>query len=58
MCIRDSNYTVFGQVFEGIEVVDAIAATRLVENPPYDNEYTLPAENIWIESVEIVEYEG
>lgn len=54
----DYNYTVFGQVFEGIEVVDAIAATRLVENPPYDNEYTLPAENIWIESVEIVEYEG
>ncbi|MEQ2441571.1 peptidylprolyl isomerase [Solibaculum intestinale] len=54
----DYNYTVFGQVFEGIEVVDAIAAAQLVENPPYDNEYTLPAENIWIESVEIVEYEG
>ena len=25
MCIRDSNYTVFGKVIKGLEVIDLIA---------------------------------
>ena len=54
----DYSYTVFGQVFEGIEVVDAIAGTQVVENPPYDNEFSLPAQDIVIERIEILEYEG
>ncbi len=46
----DFGYTVFGQVIEGMEVVDAIAA---VETDDSDK----PAEDVVIEKAEIVKYE-
>ena len=45
----DFGYSIFGQVFEGLEVIDAIAA---VETDMSDK----PLEDVIIESIEIVEY--
>ncbi len=46
----DFGYTVFGQVIEGMDVVDAIAAVETDENDK-------PTEDIVIEKAEIVKYE-
>ena len=43
------KHTVFGQVFEGMDVVDKIAATKTDSNDK-------PVESVIIESIEIVEY--
>lgn len=45
----DLGYTIFGQVYEGMEVVDAIAATET-------NEQDKPLEDIIIESIEVGTY--
>ncbi|MGO4544837.1 peptidylprolyl isomerase [Paenibacillus sp. 2TAB23] len=44
---REPNYSIFGKVVSGMEVVKAIAETPLKNN--------LPTENIIVESIEIVE---
>ena len=46
-----SSNTVFGQVFAGMDVVDAIAAVQVDTNDK-------PVEDVVINSIEIVEYEG
>lgn len=43
------QYTVFGQVYEGMEVVDAIAATETNDNDK-------PLENVIIEKIEVTTY--
>lgn len=48
---NSSGHTVFGQVFEGMEVVDAISA---VETDSSDK----PLEDVVIEKAKLVEYEG
>ena len=50
MCIRDRpySYTIFGQVTEGLDVIDSIAA---VQTDAADK----PLEDVIIESVEISE---
>ncbi len=48
----DGGYTVFGQVFEGMDVVYAISEAKV------DAATSMPAKQIVIESVEIVEYQG
>lgn len=45
------GHTVFGQVFAGMDVVDAIAAVQVDTNDK-------PVEDVVINSIEIVEYEG
>lgn len=45
------GHTVFGQVFEGMDVVDAIAAVEVDAN-------SKPVEDVVINSIEIVEYQG
>lgn len=47
----DGAHTVFGQVFEGMDVVDAIAAVKVNAN-------SKPFEPVTIESIDIIEYEG
>lgn len=54
MPMLDGGYTVFGQVFEGYEVLEAIAACE-VENNAY-SEKSKPVEEIIISSVKIVKY--
>ncbi len=48
----DGGYTVFGQVFEGMDVVYAISEVKV------DASTSMPAKQVVIESVEIVEYQG
>lgn len=45
------GHTVFGQVFDGMDVVDAIAAVEVDANDK-------PVEDVVINSIEIVEYQG
>lgn len=47
----DYNYTVFGQVIEGMNVVDTIAAAETDDNDK-------PIENVVITNVEIIKYNG
>ena len=47
----DNAHTVFGQVFEGMDVVDAIAAVTV-------NASSKPLEDVVINSIDIIEYEG
>ncbi|HBT63085.1 MAG TPA: hypothetical protein DEB10_00290, partial [Ruminococcaceae bacterium] len=50
------GHTVFGQVFEGMDVVDAIATVETVDNGQGDK--TKPKDDVKINSIEIVEYKG
>lgn len=49
------NYTVFGQVYEGIDVVDEI--TKVEKTMSSSGEKSVPVEDIIIESVEVSTYE-
>ncbi len=49
----NAAYTIFGQVFEGMDVVDAIAKVEVG-----GDQGTQPVEDVVIESIEIVEYTG
>lgn len=51
------GYTVFGQVFEGMDVVDAIAGVE-VEANPQSGEESVPVTPVTIDKAEIVVYEG
>ena len=48
----DRGHTVFGQVFDGMDVVDAIAGVEV------DSQSNKPLEDVVINSIEIVAYEG
>lgn len=50
--IFGSPYTIFGQVYEGMEVVDAIAAVET------NSENNKPLEDVVIESIEFINYEA
>jgi cyclophilin family peptidyl-prolyl cis-trans isomerase len=52
----DMSYTVFGQVYEGMDVVDAIAAVEKTTGT--DGAESKPVEDIVIKSVTIGTYEG
>lgn len=54
MPMLDGGYTVFGQIYEGYDVLDAIAACE-VESNAY-SEKSKPVEEIIISSVKIVKY--
>ena len=50
----DYGYTIFGQVFEGMDVVDAIAAVEVQDSG--SGEMSQPVEDVVMEKVEIVPY--
>ena len=50
----DGGYTVFGQVYEGFDVIDSISACEVVEND--QGEPSKPVQTITINSVTITEY--
>ncbi len=50
----DGNYTVFGQVFEGFDVIDKISAAELTTSNT--GEISRPVEDIVIASVTVTEY--
>ena len=50
----DGNYTIFGQVYEGLDIVDKISSVKLTTCNT--GEVSLPVEDIIIESVKITEY--
>ena len=52
----DGSYTVFGQVYNGFDVIDAIAAVELTENA--GGELSSPKKEIIINSVKGIEFEG
>lgn len=52
----NGQYTVFGQVIDGMDVVDAIAATPVKENDM--GEESSPENPVVIESIEVTTYQG
>lgn len=52
----DGGYTVFGQVWEGFEVIDSISACEVTDNG--NGEVSKPVQTITITSVKITEYAG
>ena len=50
----DMQYTVFGQVYEGMDVVDAIASVEKKESE--SGELSVPLEDIHVESIEVGTY--
>lgn len=50
----DGGYTVFGQVYEGFDVIDAISASEVEMNEGGEN--SKPVETITITSVKVTEY--
>lgn len=50
----DGNYTIFGQVYEGLDVVDKISAVKLTTSNT--GEVSSPVEDLIISSVRISEY--
>lgn len=50
----DGNYTVFGQVYEGLDVVDAISAVEVEDNG--SGEVSKPVEDIIIKSVKVTTF--
>lgn len=51
----DGNYTVFGQVFEGMDIVDKIAACEVVYNSR--GERSVPAKSVVIDKIVMTEYQ-
>ncbi|MBQ9947262.1 MAG: peptidylprolyl isomerase [Oscillospiraceae bacterium] len=52
----DGGYTVFGQVYEGFDVIDSVSACKVKTNS--GGELSEPVDTITIESVKITEYVG
>ncbi len=51
----DKNYTIFGKVTEGLDVLDAIANTAVSPNPANPREVSVPDEDVLIKSITIEE---
>ena len=51
----DGSYTVFGQVFEGLDVVDEIASCAVVYNTR--GERSVPVNDVVIEKIQIIAYQ-
>lgn len=49
--LDDQGFTVFGQVVEGTDVIDAIVQIDRVENPVLGGEVSLPADDVIIQSL-------
>ncbi|BFH60205.1 peptidylprolyl isomerase [Paenibacillus azoreducens] len=52
---QNPNYTIFGKVTEGMDIVKQIAATPVEVNPAANNEVSKPSEKVTIDSVKIEE---
>lgn len=58
------NYTVFGQVYEGLEVLDSIASVKtgtvplVIDGVTYGEQADKPIEDVVIEKIEITTYKG
>ncbi len=52
----DGNYTVFGQVYEGFDVIDAISAVNVQDNG--GGEISKPVQTITIKDVTVTEFAG
>ncbi len=52
----DGNYTVFGQVYEGMDVIDSISAVNVVDNG--NGEVSKPVETITITNVTVSAFAG
>lgn len=52
----DGNYTVFGQVYEGFDVIDSVSAVEVEDNGM--GEVSKPVQEITIASVKVYEFEG
>lgn len=51
----DGDYTVFGQVYEGFDVIDSISKTEVVDNG--NNEKSKPVQTIVIKDITVTKYE-
>jgi cyclophilin family peptidyl-prolyl cis-trans isomerase len=49
------NYTIFGMVTNGMDVVQALGNTPVVPNPMMRGEMSAPTQDVYINSIEISE---
>ncbi len=54
----DGGYTVFGQVYEGLDIVFTIQDTEVYQSNPFSTEASTPAEPVVIEYIKTGKYEG
>ncbi len=52
----DGNYTVFGQIYEGFDVIESVSAVKVEDNGM--GEVSKPVQEITISSVKVYEFEG
>ena len=50
----DGNYTVFGQVYDGFDVIESVSAVKVEDNGM--GEVSKPVQEITISSVKVYEY--
>lgn len=49
------DYTIFGMVTKGMDVVDAIASIPVKANPMMGGEMSSPTQNVYVNSIDIIE---
>ncbi len=54
----DGGYTVFGQVYEGLDIVFAVQDTEVYQGNAFSAEVSTPAEPVVLEYVKVGKYEG
>ena len=54
----DGGYTVFGQVYEGLDIIFSIQDVEVYQGNPFSSEVSTPAEPVVLEYVKVGKYEG
>lgn len=54
----DGGYTIFGQVYEGLDIIFTIQDVEVYQSNPFSSEVSTPVEPVVLEYVKVGKYEG
>lgn len=54
----DGGYTIFGQVYEGLDIIFSIQDVEVYQSNPFSSEASTPVEPVVLEYVKVGKYEG